>query len=109
MLSTERVPRLTTSSAHFGSGKTNMSEELSSEDIEAAIVSALQGRDPASSSCPSEVARQLHAGGGPHWRQLMPEVRAAAARLARLDRITITRGATVLPPDDLEGGPIRLR
>lgn len=72
-------------------------------DIEAAILDAVAARGAGRSICPSEVARALDE----DWRALMPQVRAAAARLSAAGRLRVTqRGAAV---DALTArGPIRL-
>lgn len=76
------------------------------EAIERAILEVVARRRPDASVCPSEVARAL-ASDGSAWRALMPEVRAAAARLAELGRIRVTqRGRTVCARS--ARGPIRL-
>ena len=72
-------------------------------DIEAAILAAVAARGHGRSVCPSEVARALSA----DWRTLMPQLRAAAARLVAAGRLRVTqRGEAV---DALAArGPIRL-
>lgn len=77
-------------------------------DIAHTIIALLQQRAPASSICPSEVARAL-AEGDTAWRALMQPVRAAAAELARAGTIVITQGDTQRDPDTVDVGPIRLR
>ena len=76
--------------------------------IAAAIVELLRQRDPASSICPSDVARVL-AVDEPAWRALMQPVRDVAAALARSGCLVITRGAEHVAPADVNHGPIRLR
>lgn len=75
--------------------------------IEAKIVASLLDRDAEASTCPSEIARSLKP--NDKWRSLMPQVREVAAALARSELVRITRGPTVLNPDELAGGPIRIR
>lgn len=78
---------------------------VSAEQVRQGVVDKLAARAPESSICPSEVAREL---GGDEWRELMPQVREAAAQLAREGTIAATQGETVV---DAKGakGPIRLR
>ena len=75
--------------------------------IGAKIVASLLDRDAQASTCPSEIARSLKPNN--NWRSLMPQVREVVAALARSGLVRITRGPTVLNPDDLAGGPIRIR
>jgi Protein of unknown function (DUF3253) len=65
-------------------------------------------RGPASSICPSEVARALAGGDEGPWRPLMGPVRRAAALLARDGRIEILRKGKPVPPEAMRG-VIRLR
>ncbi|MGF1659814.1 MAG: DUF3253 domain-containing protein [Rubrimonas sp.] len=71
--------------------------------VEAAILSAVAARGAGKSVCPSEVARALAA----DWRPLMPEVRAAAARLAARGALRVTRKGVDVDPL-APGGTIRL-
>ena len=75
------------------------------ERLEQAILSLLARRDPASTICPSEVARAL---GGETWRDLMEPVRAAARRLVVARQVEITQGGEVVDQDQVRG-PIRIR
>jgi hypothetical protein len=75
--------------------------------IEAAILALLVQRRPGATVCPSEVARRL-APETARWRALMPEVRAAAGRLAAAGRITMTQRGRAVDPGRARG-PIRLR
>jgi hypothetical protein len=68
------------------------------------ILELLARRAPAS-ICPSEVARAVAPA---DWRPLMPQVRAAAARLASAGRIRVTQGAHEVDAIAARG-PIRLR
>jgi hypothetical protein len=77
--------------------------------IESKIAASLLERDPAASTCPSEIARLLAPHNEKHWRSLMPRVRQAAAKLAGSGLVRITRGPVVLDPNDVAGGPIRIR
>ncbi len=79
-----------------------------SADIASTILALLRQGDPASSICPSDVARAL-ADGEAQWRPLMPRVREAAKVLARRREIVITQREAVLDPDAPLHGPLRLR
>lgn len=81
---------------------------LPDRDIADAIVAMLGGRAAQASICPSEVARALDA---KTWRELMPQVRGAAAGLAVDGRIRATQGDDEVPPHSITDakGPIRLR
>jgi len=80
-----------------------MTEPVSDERIEEAILEALAARAPGRTVCPSEPARSL----SDDWRPLMPRVRAVAARLAREGRLVATRRGEAVDPE-ASGGPIRL-
>lgn len=67
----------------------------------------LSARAAASSICPSEVARALESDEAA-WRELMPEVRRVAAKLASQGKLRVTRGDDIVDAQS-EGGPIRLR
>ena len=82
--------------------------EPSATTIQATILDLLSRRAPTASICPSDVARAL-GDSEAQWRALMPLVREVAAGMARAGRLRITRGATLLAPDELGRGPIRLR
>jgi hypothetical protein len=87
-------------------------KDLGTADQDQAIAdiirALLDARTAEASICPSEVARQA-APPKVDWRELMPRVRAVAAALAHRGVLTITRGEEILHPDELWGGPIRLR
>lgn len=72
-------------------------------DLAGQIIGLLGRRAPQSTICPSEVARLY----GDGWRELMPEVRAAAASLADEGIVIATRSGEPVHPQQ-EGGPIRL-
>lgn len=74
--------------------------------IERWILELLARRDEGASLCPSEVARQLAETG---WREWMPAVREAAARLAARGAIRVTQGARDVDPGNGVRGPVRLR
>jgi len=82
---------------------------ISNAELEEAVLSSLAQRDEEASACPSEIARTLAPLEGESWRALMPRIRDAVARLACADRVIITRGRQILSPDNLNGGPIRVR
>ena len=67
----------------------------------------LSARAATSSICPSEVARALESDEAA-WRELMPEVRRVAAKLASQGKLRVTRGDDIVDAES-EGGPIRLR
>lgn len=73
--------------------------------LERAIIDLLAERG-SGSICPSEVARSVGTADG--WRSLMPDVRAAASRLAVNGEVEITQGGR---PVDLAQvkGPVRIR
>jgi hypothetical protein len=78
-------------------------------NIRRLILDSLAARDEESSVCPSEIARLFAKNRSTPWREWMNTVRDVAAGLAREGQIVITRGSTDLLPDNLGGGPIRLR
>ena len=75
-----------------------------SDELERVILDLVGRRPEGRTICPSEAARAV---GGDEWRELMPDAREAAARLAARGEIAVTqRGA---PVDALTArGPIRL-
>lgn len=73
--------------------------------IAATIFKLLAARAADASICPSDAARVL----SKNWRPLMPAVRAMATILAHQNALHITRGKQSLDPNQIEGGPIRLR
>ena len=81
---------------------------ITDQTIEHRLLALLDGRDEASSICPSEVARAL-SDDESTWRGLMARVREVAATLQDAGRIRITRGDTAVTRSTLEDGPIRLR
>ncbi|NEM06784.1 DUF3253 domain-containing protein [Geodermatophilus normandii] len=73
--------------------------------LERAIDALLDARASGATICPSEAARAVDPEG---WRDLMPQARAAAGRLAERGEVEVTqRGAVV----DLATarGPVRVR
>lgn len=68
----------------------------------------LDGRAPAASICPSDVARALAPDNETAWRSLMPDIRRVAGALSADGLLRVTRKGVVV--DALSGGgPIRLR
>lgn len=76
--------------------------------LEAAIDELLDARRPGASICPSEAARTV-AGDGGDWRALMPDARAAAARLAADGRVQVTQRGEVVDLGAGVRGPVRVR
>ena len=79
---------------------------ISQDRLRRGIVDKLASRDPASSICPSDVAREM--GGADDWRDLMPAVREAAAHLAERGVVTVTQKDAVVDVVAARG-PIRIR
>ncbi len=73
--------------------------------LERAIDALLGARAPGASICPSEAARAVDPGG---WRELMPEARAAAGRLASRGAVEVTQGGAVVDVGTARG-PVRVR
>jgi hypothetical protein len=73
--------------------------------LERAIEELLAERRPDASICPSEAARAVDPEG---WRELMPEARAAAGRLAAAGEVEVTRGGEVVDVASARG-PVRVR
>lgn len=73
--------------------------------IERALLELLDGRDAASSVCPSEVARRLWPTA---WREHMGDVRAVARDLAAQGRLRVTQRGHVLDPHVPWRGAVRL-
>jgi hypothetical protein len=69
------------------------------------LLRLIDARAPGASVCPSEAARAVDPGG---WRALMPEARAAAARLVARGDAEVTQGGRVVDPASARG-PIRVR
>lgn len=72
------------------------------------ILRQTAARGPASSICPSEVARALAGEDAAAWRPLMGPVRQAAIALQGAARIDILRKGKPVSPDAVRG-VIRLR
>jgi hypothetical protein len=73
--------------------------------LEQAIDALLDQRAPTSSICPSEAARTVDPEG---WRDLMPQARAAAGRLAAAGTVEVTQGGAVVDAGTARG-PVRVR
>jgi hypothetical protein len=74
------------------------------------MLALLSSRSPASTACPSEVARAACAAGSDAWRGWMDAVRGVARRLAEQGRVVIKQRGAVVPPEEVGRvrGPIRL-
>jgi hypothetical protein len=73
--------------------------------LERTIEELLDRRRPEASVCPSEAARAVDPEG---WRDLMPEARAAAGRLAAAGTAEVTQGGQVVDVATAHG-PVRVR
>jgi len=73
--------------------------------LERTIDELLDRRRPDASICPSEAARALDPDG---WRDLMPDARAAAGRLAAAGTVEVTQGGQVVDVATARG-PVRVR
>jgi hypothetical protein len=73
--------------------------------LERAIGALLDARRPGATICPSEAARAVAPEG---WRELMPEARAAAGRLAARGAVEVTQGGAVVDVATARG-PVRIR
>ncbi|RBY97038.1 DUF3253 domain-containing protein [Blastococcus sp. TF02-8] len=75
------------------------------ERLERAIGALLDRRAPTASICPSEAARAVDP---ENWRDLMPDARAAAGRLAAAGSVEVTQGGAVVDVSSARG-PVRVR
>jgi hypothetical protein len=73
--------------------------------LERAIGELLDHRRPDASICPSEAARSVDPEG---WRELMPEARAAAGRLADVGDVEVTQAGAAVDVRTARG-PVRVR
>jgi hypothetical protein len=73
--------------------------------LERTIEELLDRRRPEASICPSEAARAIDPKG---WRDLMPEARAAAGRLAAAGTVEVTQGEKTVDVATASG-PVRVR
>ena len=74
-------------------------------ELERTIAELLGRRRPEASICPSEAARTVDPAG---WRELMPEARSAAGRLADAGAVEVTQGGEVVDVRTARG-PVRIR
>jgi len=74
--------------------------------IESAILALAGHRSPDGTICPSDAARAI---GGRSWREVVPEVRSVARRMARDGQVEITQHGEPLDPDADWRGPVRIR
>jgi hypothetical protein len=72
--------------------------------LESEIASLLDQRAPGKTICPSEAARAI---GGKEWRELMPDAREAAARMADRGEAVVTQKGQVVDGRSARG-PIRI-
>ncbi|MGB3800229.1 MAG: DUF3253 domain-containing protein [Lewinella sp.] len=79
---------------------------MTSDRIDADILSRTKERGSSKTICPSEVARGL---APDDWRSLMDRVRERARTLALAGRIDITQAGEAIDPSREWSGPIRLR
>lgn len=80
-----------------------MTEIITPEAIEAALLRLAAARGPGKNLDPTEVARTL---GGPHpdgWGPLMQPIRRAAVRLAQDGKLVILRKGRKADPADFKG------
>ncbi|MEU3369321.1 DUF3253 domain-containing protein [Streptomyces sp. NPDC006711] len=83
-------------------------ERQRDQRLERAILELLDSRDPASSICPSDVARAVYDGDDDGWRALMEPARRAARRLVDAGEVEITQSGRAVEPATARG-PIRIR
>lgn len=76
---------------------------ISEERLDEAVLDLVAAHGSGASVCPSEVARSIAAEAAIDWRALLPEVRAAAVRLARERRAVIVRNGAIADPDTFRG------
>ncbi len=73
--------------------------------LEQAIGALLDARRAGATICPSEAARAVDPEG---WRELMPQARAAAGRLAARGAVEVTQRGEVVDVATARG-PVRIR
>ena len=73
--------------------------------LERAIGALLDARTPGATICPSEAARAVDPEG---WRDLVPQVRAVAGRLAARGEVEVTQRGEVVDVTTARG-PVRIR
>jgi hypothetical protein len=74
-------------------------------DLQAAIADLLEQRGDGNTICPSEAARAV---GDTEWRDLMPDAREAAARMADRGEVEVTQKGEVVEVRSARG-PVRIR
>jgi hypothetical protein len=77
------------------------------DELEVAIRRLLDDRLDGATICPSEAARAV-AGDDGAWRELMPDARRAAGRLAAAGEVEVTQGGEVVDVASARG-PVRVR
>ena len=92
--------------AGAASARTGIGDGPLAERLRAAMRALAEHRGPDSSTCPSDAARAV---GGATWRDLMDDARASARELAVSGDFEITQKGTVVEPDGVWHGPIRIR
>lgn len=83
---------------------TGVGGRVSGGGLEGAIAELLTQRDEGKTICPSEAARAI---GGKEWRDLMPDAREAAARMADRGEVVVTQRGLVVDARSARG-PIRI-
>ncbi|GGV25941.1 hypothetical protein GCM10010277_07190 [Streptomyces longisporoflavus] len=83
-------------------------ERQTERRLERAILDLLERRDPASSICPSDAAREAYDGDDDGWRELMDPARRAAGRLVSAGKVEVTQSGRRVDPAKARG-PIRIR
>lgn len=76
--------------------------KISNEALEETILRLASDRN-GDSICPSEVARDIASKAGLDWKTLLLEVRAAAVRMAKTQRVVILRAGEPVDPDRFRG------
>lgn len=80
--------------------------DVNTDKIAQCILELCAERGADKTICPSEVARALSAKEDV-WRQMMPDVRAVASKLAKQGKINVTQRGKVVEVNTAKG-PIRL-
>jgi|GEM_PF-2397852 len=92
-----------------GGAQGNGHEADTAAELEAAILELLSERQRGKSICPSEAAKRVGNKNSTHnWRELMGPTRAAAEKMAKAGKISITQKGQLI--DICEAtGPVRLQ
>jgi hypothetical protein len=92
-----------------GGAQGNGEEANTAAELEAAILELLNERQRGKSICPSEAAKRVGNKNSTHnWRELMGPTRAAAEKMAKDGKISITQKGQLI--DICEAtGPVRLQ